>query len=149
MNFEKFKIALIVGVLSFLAGKYIFPPDVKTEVREVIKFVEKKEENKKVRTVTRVRENKNPDGSSTTDTVVVEDSSSQTVTNVSSSKETFKSKSNGSKISIGILAIKDSPYFSKNTEIGVLTTIPLFGKMSIAGTVDTTKRVGIGLALEF
>lgn len=149
MNFEKIRLSILVGTLCFLAGKYIFPPEVKTEIKEVVKFVEKKEENKKVKTVTRIKETKSRDGSSVKDTVIVEDSSNQTTTNTNISKESVKIQKNNSGIRLGILAIKDVPNFSKNTEIGVLTSIPIFGKLSLLGSVDSTKRVGIGLALEF
>lgn len=149
MNFEKIRLSILVGTLCFLAGKYIFPPEVKTEIKEVVKFVEKKEENKKVKTVTRIKETKSRDGSSVKDTVIVEDSSNQTTTNTDISKESVKIQKNNSGIRLGILAIKDVPNFSKNTEIGVLTSIPIFGKLSLLGSVDSTKRVGIGLALEF
>lgn len=149
MNFEKIRLSILVGILCFLAGKYIFPPEVKTEIKEVVKFVEKKEENKKVKTVTRIKETKSKDGSSVKDTVIVEDSSNQTTTNTDISKESVKIQKNNSGIRLGILAIKDVPNFSKNTEIGVLTSIPIFGKLSLLGSVDSTKRVGIGLALEF
>lgn len=149
MNFEKIRLSILVGTLCFLAGKYIFPPEVKTEIKEVVKFVEKKEENKKVKTVTRIKETKSKDGSSVKDTVIVEDSSNQTTTNTDISKESVKIQKNNSGIRLGILAIKDVPNFSKNTEIGVLTSIPIFGKLSLLGSVDSTKRVGIGLALEF
>lgn len=149
MSFDKLKLPIIVGLSCFLIGKYVFPPKQKIKIKEVIKYVEKKEETKKTKTITKIKETTKPDGSVDKETTITEDSSSQTNTSITASKDTEKEISSGSGITLGILAIKDIPEFSKRTELAVLASIPVVGKLSIVGTADTTKRVGIGVALEF
>jgi hypothetical protein len=136
---------IIVGIVCLLVGRFVLQP--KAEVKEVVKYVEKKEEVKKKKKTTRIREEKKPDGTTTTETEVVENDESQTNTSIASSKETRKKSSSG--ISIGVLALKDLDQFSDKTEFGVLTAIPVIGNLSLVGTADTTKRIGLGLALEF
>ena len=57
--------------------------------------------------------------------------------------------SSGKGITLGILALKDLDRFSDKPEFGVITSLPVLGNISVLGMVDTTKRIGIGVALEF
>lgn len=148
-TFHKIKTYLIIGIVCFLAGKYIFPPDGEVKVKEVVKYVEKKQEDKKTRVVTRIKETSKNDGTTTKETVIVEDSTNKTTSVVDSEKKSENNKTSSSKISFGIMVLKDVPEFSQKTHIGVLTSIPLFGKLSIIGTLDTTKRVGLGVSVGF
>jgi hypothetical protein len=106
--------------------------------------VEVKKEKK--RKVTTVKETTNTDGSSTVDTVIEEDSSSDSQSSISYSEEVKFKKAN---VTIGVLALKDIGKFSEKTNFGVVAASPLIGNLSIVGTLDTTKRIGVGLALEF
>jgi hypothetical protein len=140
---------IIIGVAALLAGRYILQP--RQQVKEVIKVVEVerrvKEERKKTRTET--KEIIKPDGSKETTTVVTEDLSSKET----GSRETIAKKSTETKkgggITLGVLALKDLDRFSNKTEIGMLVSVPLFSRISLIGSVDTTKRIGMGFSLEF
>jgi hypothetical protein len=138
-----------IAIAGILIGRYVIQP--KQEVKEIVKVVEVeknvKEEKKKTKTV--IKETTKPDGSKETTTVVTEDSATkETGTKETKSDKTSVAKT-GSGITIGLLAIKDAATFSQKTEAGILTTIPIFGSLSLAATADTTKRVGLGLAVEF
>jgi hypothetical protein len=135
----------IVGAVCLLVGRFVLQP--KAEIKEVVKYVEKKEEVKKKKKTTRIKEEKKPDGTTTTETEVVENDESQTNTSIASSKETSKKSSSG--VTLGLLALKDVNQFSNKPEFGAVVLAPLVGKLSVVGSVDTTKRVGLGLALEF
>lgn len=149
MNLTLIRNYTIIAISCLLIGRYVLQP--KQQVKEVVKVVEVekrvKEEKKKTRT--EIKEKKNTDGSVETVTVIVEDSA----TKETGSKETKLDKtlvaSSGKGITLGVLAIKDVANFSNQTEVGVLTAIPVFGSISVVGTADTTKRVGLGLAMEF
>jgi hypothetical protein len=131
----------IIAIIALLVGRFILQP----KVKEKIVYVEKKEETKKTKKTTKTRERKNPDGSSQTETEVVEDSTSNSSSTIASEKSTSTSRG----ISVGILAIKDLDKFSEKLEYGAVVSIPVLGNLSIIGSADTTKRVGLGLALEF
>lgn len=134
---------VIVGAIALLVGRFVLQPKPKTI--EVVKYVEKKEETKKTKKTTKTRERKNPDGSSQTETEVVEDSTSNSTTTIASEKSTSTSRG----ISVGILALKDLDRFSEKLEYGAVVSVPVFGSLSVIGSADTTKRVGLGVALEF
>ena len=134
---------VIVGAIALLVGRFVLQPKPKTI--EVVKYVEKKEETKKTKKTTKTRERKNPDGSSQTETEVVEDSTSNSTSVIASEKT--KSTSKG--VSVGILALKDLDRFSDKLEYGAVVSVPVLGSLSVIGSADTTKRVGLGLALEF
>lgn len=149
MNLTLIRNYAIVAISCLLIGRYVIQP--KQQVKEVVKLVEVekrvKEEKKKTRTET--REVTKPDGSKETTTVVTED----TATRETGSKETKLDKtlvaSSGKGVTIGLVALKQLDRFSDKPEFGVLTAVPVFGNISVVGTADTTKRVGLGLALEF
>lgn len=133
----------IIAIIALLVGRFVLQP--KPKIKEVVKYVEKKEETKKTKKTTRTRERKNPDGSSQTETEVVEDSTSNSSSTIASEKSKVISKG----ISIGILALKDLDRFSEKLEYGAVVSVPVFGSLSVIGSADTTKRVGLGVALEF
>lgn len=140
---KKYLNYVIIGVVALLVGRFVLQPKPKTI--EVVKYVEKKEETKKTKKTTRTRERKNPDGSSQTETEIVEDSTSNSSTTIASEKSTSTSKG----VSVGILALKDLDRFSEKLEYGAVVSVPVFGSLSVMGSADTTKRIGLGLALEF
>jgi hypothetical protein len=135
----------IVGAVCLLVGRFVLQP--KQEVKEVVKYVEKKEEMKKTKKVVKIKEEKKPDGTTSSETTITEDSNTETNTSISSSKET--SIKTGSGVSVGILALKDLNKFSEKLEYGAVVSVPVFGSLSVIGSADTTKRVGLGVALEF
>ncbi len=147
--YKKYKLVFIVGITCLFVGRYVLTPKKEIEIREVIKYVESKKENKQTNKVTRIKEEKKPDGSVVTETVVNENSNSQTQTNINyQSDRTSKSKSK-SNIIIGISAIKNIEDFSKKPDFSITTIVPIFGNISAIGSLDTTKKVGLGIALEF
>jgi len=139
----------IIGASCLLIGRYILQPKAKVEVREVVKYVEKKEETTKKKKKTTVKETINTDGSSVTETVIVEDTVSDTKTEVIASKESSKKTSSGKGITLGVLAITDVAEFRRKPDVGVVVTVPLVGNLSVAALADSSRRVGVGLSLEF
>lgn len=147
--FNKIKIHLIVGIVCFLTGKYVFQPKAEVKVKEVVKYVEKKQEDKKTNVITKIKETKNKDGTIVKDIVIVENSTNKTTSSTQSERKVRSETTSGENISIGILVLKDIPEFSSKTHIGVLTSIPIFGTMSVVGSLDTTKRIGLGISIGF
>jgi hypothetical protein len=140
----KYKNLLLASLIFFTAGYFITPK--KETVKEVVKYVTVEVEKKKTKKVTTVKESTSKDGSSIKETTVVEDSSSET------SKETSRisektSTSRG--VAVGLLAIKDLNAFSDKPEFGAVVSVPIIGRLSAIASADTTKRVGLGLSLEF
>lgn len=140
---KKYSNHAIIAIIALLVGRFVLQP--KQKVKEKIVYVEKKEETKKTKKTTRTRERKNPDGSSQTETEIVEDSTSNSSSTIASEKTKVISKG----ISVGVLALKDLDRFSNKTEFGAMVSVPVMGSLSVVGTADTTKRVGLGIALEF
>lgn len=135
----------LIGLLSFLAGKYLFPP--KPETKQVIKYVEveKKVQNKdKVVKSTKI---KRPDGTVVTETTVEE--KTKTVTDKSSQLDSTKSVKSGSKVTVGLLYIRDVQHFSRAANFGATVSVPVFGNVRAQALGTTDKKVGLGLALEF
>jgi hypothetical protein len=139
------KLYLYAGVaclLSFLAGKYLFPPS--PEIKERIKtvVVEKYVERRNVVKNTKVTEK--PDGTKVTET---SESDKSIIVDNTKSKSDIKTEVKGSpKLTLGLLAISD---FSSPLNYGATVTVPVFGNVKAQGIVTTDKRVGLGLALEF
>jgi hypothetical protein len=146
---KNFKTYVIIGISCLLIGRYVLQPNTKTEVKEVIKYVEKKKESTNTSKKTTTVETKNTDGSSVTTTTVVENTSSNSSTDTTLSSESSKKVTAGKRISLGVLAVKDVAEFRKAPDIGILLTVPLIGNVSVAATADSSKRIGIGLSLEF
>lgn len=142
---KKISILISACLVSFLIGRYVVKPRI--EIKEVIKYVTVEVEKKKTKKTTKVIERKNPDGSSSSETTIVEDSSSERNSQTSGTKETFASSSSG--LTFGVLALKDVDSFRDKTHYGVVLSAPLVGNLKATGYLDTTKRVGLGLGLEF
>lgn len=138
-------IIAIIAVVSFLSGKYLFPP--KPEVKEVVKYVEveKKVQNKD-KVVKKVRVKK-PDGTVTTETVIVDKST--TTTDKASKLESEKIVKASAKITVGLLYIKDVQEFGRPADFGATITVPLIGNLKAQALGTTDQKVGLGLALEF
>ena len=138
-------IMAIIAIVSFLAGKYVFPP--KADVKEVVKIVEVEKKQEKKNKVTKIVEIKKPDGTVETDTTEVENT--QTVTDTSIKSESTKVTKSANKITLGLLAIKQADDFSKATQFGATVAVPLIGNLKVQALGTTDKRVGLGLALDF
>ena len=142
---KTFRISIIVGIIAFLSGKFLTKP--KEITKETIKYVTVEVEKKETKKKTKVVERKSPDGTTETETEIVEDSRSErrSDTQLDSSKVSKR----GGSVSVGILALKDLGKFSEQTHIGTVVSVPLFGALKVTSYVDSTKRVGLGLSLEF
>lgn len=140
---------IIVGISCVLIGRYVLQAEPKVIEKEVIVYKESTQSSSQSRRTTTTTEEKRPDGSSTTQTTTTEETSDQNSTEVAVDRTTSRETSKASKVTVGILALKDLDQFSKNTHIGILTKAPLVGNLSVIGSFDTTKRVGLGLSLEF
>lgn len=141
---SKYKYPLIAAVAGLLVGRFVLQPPAKTEVKEVIKLVEKKQEDKKKNVV--ITEKKNKDGSVEKRTEIKEDTKSVTDTKLDSSKQQVVKK--GAGITVGVLALKDLSQ-SSDLEYGVSITVPVHGALKLQGLGTTGKQVGAGVALEF
>lgn len=144
----KMKLYLYAGVaclLSFLAGKYLFPPspEIKERVKTVV--VEKYVEKRNIVKNTKVTEK--PDGTKVTETT--ESDRSVIVDNTKSQSEKKVEVKGSAKLTLGLLAIKQVDDFGKPFEYGATVSVPVFGNVKAQGLVTTDKRVGLGLALEF
>jgi len=135
----------IVAIASFFVGHCVISP--KKEVKEVIKYVTVEVEKKQTKKTTRVSETKRPDGTTNTETTVVEETSSDKTTSTSGSKETYIASKRG--LIVGISALKDLDRFQEKTQVGANIAIPIIGNLFVTGSLDTSKRVGLGIALEF
>jgi hypothetical protein len=135
----------IVAAISFFIGYYVLRP--KPEIREKIKYVKVEVEKTKTKKTTKVKETKKPDGTTERETTVVEDSSTQRNESISSSKEVISKQKRG--VIVGVSAIKDLAAFQENTIVGANIAVPLIGNLFVTGMADTSKRVGLGIALEF
>jgi predicted phosphoribosyltransferase len=146
---KKYSSYAIIAVVCLLVGRYVLQPKQKVETVEVIKYVEKKEESTNTRKETIKRERKDPDGGTTTEIIVIEDSSSSSSSGISSSKEVSKKIISGRGISFGVLAITNLETYRNKPNVGILLSVPVLGNLSFVTTADSTKRVGVGLSLEF
>lgn len=139
---------IVVGALGVLVGRYVLKPKQKT--KEVVKVVEVekvvKVENKKV--TTKIKETVKKDGTKETETTIVEDSSKKEVGTIESRQEVSKTVESGSRITLGLLALKEIDRFSEKTHVGFIAAVPLIGNLKVISSLDTSRRVGIGLALE-
>ena len=142
---SKYKNILVISICSFLAGYLLVSP--KEKIKEVTKYVTVEVEKKQTKKTTRIKETTGTDGSTIKDTTIVEDSTSETSRNTSFSSERSKDRSKG--VSLGLLALKDIDRFSEKTHIGAVVSVPIIGKVSLIGSLDSTQRVGLGVSLEF
>lgn len=149
---KKFTLAAGLIGIGILAGRYIIKPPVKTEIKEVVKYVEVEVEKKKDTkdTTTTITETVRPDGTRETTTVITENETSTTESsrNTTNTVSTNIKTSTGSKITLGMLALKDVD--SKGDIFyGVTGYFPIVGNLSLTGIVTTEKHIGAGIALSF
>lgn len=144
-SLKNYLLLVVIALTSFFVGHYIVAP--KKEIKEVVKYVTVEVEKKQTKKTTRVSETKKPDGTTSTETTIVEETSSNTSTSTSSSKETYIASKRG--LIIGVSALKDLDRFQDKTQVGATIVVPVIGNLFVTGSLDTSKRVGLGLALEF
>lgn len=138
---KNYLIIAIVAISSFLAGKYIFPP--KPEIKEVVKF--KEVEKEKVKVVTKFKEVTKPDGTKVVESTTTENTVTETVTD----SESTKVSKQASRLTLGMLYIKDVQDFSRPAEFGATISVPVIGNLKAHAIVTTDKKAGLGVALEF
>lgn len=146
---KNYKLLVISCVVCFLIGRFTFQPKAKVQTKEVVKYVESKKEDKKTSTITKIREEKKPDGTVVTETTVSDNSSTVTVSNQEYSSKKNEKSEYGSNVSIGLMVVKDIQNFKNVPDYAIFTRVPVMGAVSIISTLDTTKRIGIGVSLEF
>ena len=146
---KQYRNYIVIGICCLLVGRYVLQPKQEVEIREVVKYIEKKEENTKTKKKIVKKETTKPDGSTTSETTIIEDSSSNSSSTVAQTRESYKKEKTSRGISFGVLAIKDIAEFRKATDVGVLLSVPVLGSISIVTTADSSKRVGLGLSVEF
>ena len=139
------KVTIIVAVSCLLVGRYVLTP--KQEIKEVVKIVEVEKKRSETDKKTVTKETTKKDGTIIKEIVEVENTviDSERDTRIDSSKST----KTGSGITLGLLALKDASDLRKPVEYGALVGVPLIGNLNVIGTIDTAKRVGIGLSIEF
>ena len=143
------KNCIIAIIVALLIGRFVLQPKGKVEIKtvekvvEVIKEVKVEDKKKNVRII----EHKNKDGSSTKETTISEDThaTDNKDTNIVATKETSKTISNRG-VQLGIVAFNP---WEKDHSFGLLTSIPVYGSLSVTGMLTTDKKVGIGVTLEF
>ncbi len=146
---KKIRNYIIIAISGVLVGRYVLQPKPSVQIKEVVKYVKEKEKvNKKNRKIV-VVETKKPDGSSTKETVITEGTETVVSTTVNKDSE-ISSKTEYSKgITFGVLAVSDVAQFRKNPDVGFILSVPVIGNLSFVTTGDTSKRIGVGLSLEF
>jgi hypothetical protein len=146
----KYKTHLIIAMSCLLVGRYVLQPKATVQIKEVIKYVEKKQVKENKQKTTKVTQTTKKDGTVVKEVTVVENTNKNTNSNTKLDKTAEVKKTTGSGITLGVLAVKDlDSSLSDKPEVGVLAIVPIFGRLSLAGTLDTGKRVGVGLAVEF
>lgn len=139
---KNLKYYAITAVISLLVGRYVLQPEPKstTEVKERRQEREKKDEKKVIKS----KKTKKPDGTVTTETTVTIDTRTDKDTITDKSTKIVKGKG----VTLGILAVKTIGDFQP-TNFEAVAVVPFFGNLSIVGTANSLKQVGLGLALEF
>jgi len=139
---KNLKYYALTAIISLLVGRYVLQPEPKstTEVKEKKQETEKKEEKKVIKST----KTKKPDGTETTETTVTIDT--RTNKDAVTDKSTKIVKGKG--VTLGILAVKTIGDFQP-TNFEAVAVVPFFGNLSIVGSANSLKQVGIGLALEF
>jgi len=151
---DKIKKIIVFGVitigLGYGIGRYSTPAKVitKTEVKEVIKIVESKKENKNVKTTTTRSTSK--DGSVIEQTVTEDRSSTETSTDISSSKEQKKESISIRDIGLSAqaLAILDTKNSNK-IEYGILIKKRIVGNVSGSILATEKGKIGVGIGVDF
>jgi hypothetical protein len=153
---SKYKLHLILFATGLVIGYLILPHAKKVEIKEVIKIerveVIKEVEKRRNNTNTRIIEHKNPDGSTTTETVIVDrdeidrSKDSKTEESIERSKET---KTVYSTISISALAITEKNLDFTNREYGMMVTQNLTSRLNFSLLFTDKQRLGVGVGIEF
>lgn len=144
-------IGLLLLALGFGVGKYSNPAKVQTvtEIKEVVKIVEVKQENKNV--VLKTKKTTHVDGTIVEESVMEDKSVTKTDTKVDSLKEskseTIITRDIG--LNLGLLAIKDINKLSDKTEYAFTIKKRVFSAVTINGLVTTDKKIGVGLGWDF
>ena len=147
---KNYKSYIFIAISCLLVGRYVLQPKATIQIKEVTKYVEKKQVKEDKRKTTKVVSTTKKDGTVVKEVTVVEDTKRNTNSNSKLDKTAEVKKTTGSGITLGMLAIKDlDSSLSDKPEVGVLAVVPIFGRLSLVGTLDTGKRVGVGLAVEF
>lgn len=141
---KKYRLPIIAAIAGLLAGRFLLQAPVKTETKEVVKYVEKKQEDKKKNIVIVKRQNK--DGSIETRTEIKEDTKTRTDSKLDSSKSV--ATKTGSGVTVGVLALKDLSRASE-LDYGLSVTVPIHGAVKLQAIGTTGKTVGAGVAIEF
>ena len=139
---KNLKYYTLTAIISLLVGRYVLQPEPKT----ITKIVEKKQEREKKdeKKVVKSKKTKNPDGTVTTETTVTIDTKTDKTATTDKSTQITKGKG----VTIGVLAVKTLGDFQP-TNLEAVAVVPFFGNLSIVGSANTLKQVGVGLALEF
>ena len=140
------KTTTITLIIGLAIGYFLLPHKTKVETKEVVKTVIQQQVQVKDNVVTHTVYVKAKDGTETTTTDTTDKTEADTVTKVDT--VTIKEKiitSNG--VSVGIFAINQIQL--TKPDYGVLLDIPLASKASVFFTGDTTKRLGVGIRLQF
>jgi len=146
---KKIRNYIIIAISGVLVGRYVLQPKPSVQIKEVVKYVKEKEKvNKKNRKIV-VVETKKPDGSSTKETVITEGTETVVSTTVNKDSETNSKTEYSKGITFGVLAVSDVAQFRKNPDVGFILSVPVIGNLSFVTTGDTSKRIGVGLSLEF
>jgi hypothetical protein len=150
---KKYALVLVALIIGVFAGKYVFKPKPEIKTKEVVKIVEvfkeKKTEDKKVKTT--ITEKTDKDGNTIKETVITEDTKTDTITNRDSKLDSNKQTvvKSGHKLTLGVLGIMDTERISNRPEYGVTVGVPLFGTISLQGLATTDKKIGLGVAISF
>jgi hypothetical protein len=139
---KNLKYYALTAIISLLVGRYVLQPEPKT----ITKIVEKKQEREKKdeKKTVKSKKTKNADGTETTETTVTIDTKTDKTATTDKSTQTIKGKG----VTLGLLAVKDLSNFQP-TNVEAVAVVPFFGNLSIVGSVNSLKQVGLGLAVEF
>jgi hypothetical protein len=150
---NKIKLSLVcVGILALGVGigRFSKPSEVVTEIKEkeVIKYVESKEEKKNIKTTK--KKVVNADGSSIeTETTEDNSSTSSTVSSSSTRESEFKQKTkNTTGLTLSTLVLARDLNVNE-FEYGVAVSKRVLGNVSVGVVVTDKRAVGLTVGLEF
>lgn len=144
-------VGVLLLALGFGVGKFSNPAKVitKVETKEVIKFVEVKQENKNVVITTKKTTQK--DGTIVEESKTEDKTVTKVDTKIDSKKETESETITVRDIglNIGLLAIKDISHFNDKTEYAFVAKKRIFSSVTLNGLITTDKKIGLGLGWDF
>jgi hypothetical protein len=151
-NYVKYGlIGILLLALGFGVGKYSNPAKIQTvtEIKEVVKVVEVKQENKNV--VLKTKKTTHIDGTIVEESVMEDKSITKTDTQIDSKKEsnteTITTRDIG--LNLGLLAIRDINKLSDKTEYALVIKKRVFSAVTINGMISSDKKIGVGLGWDF